>query len=106
MHFALAFVLLFILAVGIGVATNNTTIGNVDPCVPRTVQALDSGSLTCTACQPASPAKVAGIRPGDKIISIGGQRVGNWTELGTAIRKQPAACRSGWWSSAAAGMSR
>ncbi len=90
MHFALAFVLLFILAVGIGVATNNTTIGNVDPCVPRTVQALDSGSLTCTAGQPASPAKVAGIRPGDKIISIGGQRVGNWTELGTAIRKQPA----------------
>ena len=90
MHFALAFVLLFILAVGIGVASNNTTIGNVDPCVPRNVQALDSGSVGCAAGQPASPAKVAGIQPNDKIISVAGQRVSNWTQLGTVIRKQPA----------------
>ncbi len=90
MHFALAFVLLFILAVGIGVASNNTTIGNVDPCVPRNVQALDSGSVGCAAGQPASPAKVGGIQPNDKIISVAGQRVGNWTQLGTVIRKQPA----------------
>src|SRR5271155_2590722 len=36
MHFALAFVLLFILAVGIGVP-NTTTVGAVTKCLPQTV---------------------------------------------------------------------
>jgi len=89
MHFALAFVLLLILAIGIGQANDNTTtIGSVSPCVPASLKAFDQGS--CTHSQGAAPAKAAGIKPGDKIIAIDGKPVHNWVQLGTAIRAQPA----------------
>jgi len=86
MHFALAFVLLFILAVGVGLATasNSTKVGAVDSCVPASVTA------GCAAGAPASPAKKAGVRLGDKIVAIGSVPVNNWTEMGKAIRSQPA----------------
>ena len=85
MHFALAFVLLFILAVGIGLSNSNSaTVGAIDPCVPASATAA-----SCVAGNPASPAVKAGLRPGDKIVSLGGTRVHSWTELGTAIRAQP-----------------
>jgi membrane-associated protease RseP (regulator of RpoE activity) len=87
MHFALAFVLLFILAVGIG-ETNTATVGSVSKCLPQTVKALDAG--TCAAGAPASPAAQAGFRARDQIISIAGHPVSNWTQVGTVIRKQAA----------------
>jgi len=87
MHFALAFVLLFFLAVGVGIQ-NTTVIGAVSPCLPQTVKALDSGA--CARGLPRSPAAAGGIRSGDKIVSIGGRPVSNWTQLGDAIRAQPA----------------
>ena len=85
MHFALAFVLLFILAVGIGLAHTSTSsaIGTIDPCVPNSITAT-----SCAKSDPASPAVKAGIRAGDKIIAIGHTRVHNWTQLGAAIRAQ------------------
>ncbi len=86
MHFALAFVLLFILAAGIGLAnTNSSTIGLIDPCVPKSTTAV-----TCTKSDPASPAVRYGLRAGDKVVSIGGQAVSSWNQLGRAIRAQPA----------------
>jgi membrane-associated protease RseP (regulator of RpoE activity) len=89
MHFALAFFLLFVLAVGLGLENDNTTaIGTVDTCVPASLHALNQQS--CAGNRGTSPAKLAGIRPGDKIIEIGGTRVTNWTKLGTVIRDQPA----------------
>ncbi|HEY2289034.1 MAG TPA: site-2 protease family protein [Streptosporangiaceae bacterium] len=87
MHFTLAFVLLFILAVGIGVP-NTTTVGAVSSCLPQTVKALNAG--TCAKGLPKSPAGQAGLRAHDKIVSIAGHPVGNWTQLGNAIRSQPA----------------
>jgi membrane-associated protease RseP (regulator of RpoE activity) len=89
MHFALAFFLLIVLAAGLGLENDNTTaIGTVDSCVPATAQALSQGS--CTGSLGTSPARLAGIRPADKIIAIGGTRVRSWTQLGTVIRAQPA----------------
>lgn len=88
MHFALAFVLLIVLAVGIGLASDNTTkIGTVSNCIPATVTAFNKG--TCPQGAPPSPARAAGIRNGDKIVAIAGTRVRNWTQLGAAIRAQP-----------------
>jgi len=84
MHFALAFVLLFILAAGIGLSnTNSSTIGAIDPCVPTSISAT-----SCAKTNPASPAVKAGLRTGDTIVAIGGTRVHNWTQLGAAIRAQ------------------
>jgi membrane-associated protease RseP (regulator of RpoE activity) len=88
MHFALAFVLLLILAIGIGQANDNTTtIGSISRCVPASLKAFDQGS--CANNRGAAPAQTAGIKPGDKIIAINGKPVHNWAQLGTAIRAQP-----------------
>jgi membrane-associated protease RseP (regulator of RpoE activity) len=88
MHFALAFVLLVALAAGIGLADANTTaIGVVDSCVPASVTALDHAS--CAHSLGVSPAKRAGLRAGDVVVSIAGIPVHSWVQLGAAIRKQP-----------------
>jgi membrane-associated protease RseP (regulator of RpoE activity) len=85
MHFALAFVLLFLLAVAIGVPGTNS-IGAVTKCLPRTLKALDSGR--CAAGEPASPAELAGIKANDKIIAVNGRAVSSWTQLGDVIKAQ------------------
>jgi membrane-associated protease RseP (regulator of RpoE activity) len=89
MHFALAFVLLLFLAIGIGQANDNTTaVGSISSCVPGSLKAFDQGS--CADNKGKSPAQQAGLKSGDKIIAIAGTPVHNWTQLGTAIRDQPA----------------
>jgi membrane-associated protease RseP (regulator of RpoE activity) len=87
MHFVLAFVLLFILAVGIGQATNSgsSTIGAIEPCVPASETAA-----TCVKSDPASPAVKSGFHTGDKVIALAGRPVHSWDQLGAAIRSQPA----------------
>ena len=86
MHFVLAFVLLFALAVGIGLASpgTSTTIGAVDTCVPSSLTAA------CNPSNPASPAKQAGIRAGDKIVAVAGVPVRSWAQMGKVLRSQPA----------------
>jgi len=88
MHFVLAFILLIVLAVGIGLVNDNSTkIGTVSACIPTSVTAFDNG--TCQRGAAVSPAKAAGVREGDKIVAIGSTRVRNWTQLGAAIKAQP-----------------
>ena len=86
MHFVLAFVLLFVLAAGIGLAAagSSTAVGAIDTCVPSSLTAA------CKPSNPASPAKQAGIRAGDKIIAVAGTPVRNWTQMGKVLRSQPA----------------
>ncbi len=89
MHFVLAFVLLFLLAAVVGLDNDNTTrLGPVTACVPANAKALSSG--TCTAADAPSPAKVGGLRAGDKIVSFDGKPVSTWTALGNDIRGTPA----------------
>ncbi|HEY7145377.1 MAG TPA: site-2 protease family protein [Streptosporangiaceae bacterium] len=89
MHFVLALFLLFVLAVGLGLENDNTTaIGTVDKCVPASAKALSKQS--CAGSLGTSPAQLAGLKPGDKVISIGGTHVTNWTKLGKVIRDQKA----------------
>jgi membrane-associated protease RseP (regulator of RpoE activity) len=82
MHFVLAAVLLFGLFLGVGLASQNTTkVGIIDSCVPA--------SETATACgsnDPRSPARLAGLREGDKIVAFAGKPVHSWTDLASAIR--------------------
>ena len=84
MHFVLAFVLLVVVASGVGLAAagTGTAVGAVESCVPANM------NVGCTARDPASPAKKAGIRPGDKIVSIAGTPVRNWSQMGKVIRAQ------------------
>jgi len=89
MHFVLAFLLIFSLALGIGISNDNTTqLGTVSACVAANTTQLNKG--TCTASDQASPAKLAGLRVGDQVTAFNGKPVSNWTQLGDAIRKAPA----------------
>jgi membrane-associated protease RseP (regulator of RpoE activity) len=84
MHFVIALVLLWILAVGVGIADQSGTTVNVLRCVPARQQA------SCTPGDPRSPAVLAGLRSGDKIVAVAGQPVHSWTQIGTAIKDHPA----------------
>ena len=85
MHFVIAAVLIFGLALGIGIENDNTTqLGTVTTCVPASVQAINNGG-DCTAGEAKSPALLAGLQVGDSITSFDGVRTANWDELQTAI---------------------
>ncbi len=84
MHFLIALVLLWILAVGVGVADQSGTTVSVLPCVPAKSQA------TCATGDPRSPASKAGLHSGDQIVAVGGQRVHNWNQIGNAIKAHKA----------------
>jgi membrane-associated protease RseP (regulator of RpoE activity) len=90
MHFVLALVLLFLVAGAIGLESSSNTaqVGSLIPCVKATARASASG--TCTATNPVSPARAAGLRAGDTIVSFDGKAVSNWTALTDDIRATPA----------------
>jgi membrane-associated protease RseP (regulator of RpoE activity) len=88
MHFLIAFVLVFGLALGVGIENDSTTqLGTISTCVPSSLTALSNG--TCTAKDQVSPASRAGLQDGDTVVAFNGQPVSNWTELDTAIRDAP-----------------
>jgi membrane-associated protease RseP (regulator of RpoE activity) len=89
MHFVLAFLLIFGLAIGIGIENDNTTqLGTVTTCVAANTTQLDNG--TCTASDQPSPAKQAGLEVNDVVTAFDGKPVSNWTQLGNEIRRAPA----------------
>jgi membrane-associated protease RseP (regulator of RpoE activity) len=90
MHFLLALVLVFGLALTVGIANDNVTqLGTISPCVPVSVSAYNNG--TCGSSQaPASPAQLAGLRVGDTVTAFDGHPVNTFTQLGDLIRGVPA----------------
>ncbi len=76
-------VLLFtVVFVGFGVPTPTTTVARVSDCV---VLASQQGRA-CTSADPEAPAKLAGLLPGDRIVSFNGSRVRSWDQLTALIR--------------------
>jgi membrane-associated protease RseP (regulator of RpoE activity) len=87
MHFLLAVVLIFGLALAIGIENDNTTqLGTVATCVPTNEQALQNGAA-CASGEAKSPAVIAGLKVGDQVTSFDGTAVSNWTQLSSAILK-------------------
>ncbi len=82
LHFVLGFFLLLILFLAIGTTQLTSTIHEVSACVPPHL-----GTGACTATSQISPAKAAGLRAGDRIISINGVRIKDWSRDVEIIRK-------------------
>ncbi|MGN6791547.1 MAG: M50 family metallopeptidase [Streptosporangiaceae bacterium] len=80
MHFLIAFVLLSFLAVGVGIADQSGSTVDVLSCVPASQQAR------CVSGDPRSPASIAGMKSGDKIIAVAGKPVHSWQQIGAAIK--------------------
>jgi membrane-associated protease RseP (regulator of RpoE activity) len=86
MHFVLAAVIIFALAVGIGIENDNTTqLGTVAACVPASQAAVNSAAA-CTTADAKSPALLAGLKVGDKVTSFNGVPVSSWTQLENVIK--------------------
>ncbi|SEG62492.1 RIP metalloprotease RseP [Thermomonospora echinospora] len=82
-NFAFAFVLLTVLATAVGVrdpGTATNTVQRVGACVPAS---LGAG---CREGDPPSPARQAGLRAGDRIVSFAGTPIADWEQLRAAIR--------------------
>jgi membrane-associated protease RseP (regulator of RpoE activity) len=91
MHFVLAMLLLFALALAIGQANSNTNlVSSIAPCVPGSVNALDSTNPCGKGNLGKSPAELAGMKPGDRIVSVAGRPVGSWNQLHTVLSAEPA----------------
>jgi membrane-associated protease RseP (regulator of RpoE activity) len=91
MHFVLALILLFVLAIGIGQPNPNTTvISSITACVPASVAALGSTDPCAGHTLGKSPAEVAGLKPNDKIVSLNGKRISTWIQLHTVLKHQKA----------------
>lgn len=86
MHFLIGIVLLYVLAVSSGLPADSTaSLAGRTGCVPAT---QDPVTLVPSSCDPKnlSPAERAGIKPGDKIVSVGGTPTPNWSDTVNAIR--------------------
>jgi membrane-associated protease RseP (regulator of RpoE activity) len=87
MHFLFAAVLIFGLALAIGIGNDTTTqLGTVATCVPPNEQAIMNGAA-CTSADAKSPAVIAGLKVGDQVTSFNGTAVSNWTQLQNEILK-------------------
>jgi membrane-associated protease RseP (regulator of RpoE activity) len=86
-HFILAFLVLWATFVFVGVqnpklADPQPPFVEVQPCVITVPEARD-----CRADDPVSPAKVAGLEDGDKIIKVNNNEIANYDDLRKAIRQ-------------------
>ena len=82
LHFVLGFLLLFVLFAGIGTTQVTSIIGEVSPCVP-----IVGSTQGCKGNNTVSPAAAAGLKSGDRIVSIDGNRITNWAKDVERIRK-------------------
>jgi len=84
MNLVLAFVLFAILIMGFGQPATTTTISSVTQCVT-----LAGAPAACSDATVPAPAAVAGLLPGDKLISINGISITSWDQ-GTSITRASA----------------
>jgi len=83
MNLVIAFVLMAIVYVGIGLPGPSTTLASVSACV---IPADAPATRECAPSDKAAPGAAAGLRPGDTIVSYNGTPVESWDELSGLIR--------------------
>ena len=85
MNLLIAIVLYAVVLMGFGVPALSLTVGSVSECV---VPATESRS-ECLPDDPAAPGAAAGMLPGDRILSVGGEDIDEWFRLTEIIRTSP-----------------
>lgn len=79
---AIAVVLFAIVLMGFGALTPTTTVQAVSDCAITDAEA----GRACTDADPVTPAKQAGLQPGDRFVSFNGERITSWEQLSGLIR--------------------
>ena len=68
-----------------GIGEITARVSAVSQCV-QVVPANGAAPAACSPSDPQAPANVAGIRPGDRIVSLAGQPVQSWEDVKTLVR--------------------
>ncbi|PWI44349.1 site-2 protease family protein [Streptomyces sp. ICBB 8177] len=86
MNLILAVALFLGVLMGFGIASQTTTVSSVSDCV-ISQSAASAGKSACARTDPASPAKKAGLKAGDRITAFDGRRITDWNTLQDDIRR-------------------
>ena len=86
MNLLIAVVLIGIVLVGIGLPTATTTVGVIGDCIRPVDEPADR---PCTDADQVAPAVLAGLEPGDRLLTYGGQPIDEWGDFTTAVRGTP-----------------
>jgi membrane-associated protease RseP (regulator of RpoE activity) len=99
-HFVLAIVVFYFAAITTGLpnlalqhfdATKAApVIGQVSKCVVPDFTIVKKNLRACRDTDPVGPAKAAGLKHGDRVVSIGGKRVQTYGDLVETVRAAPA----------------
>jgi membrane-associated protease RseP (regulator of RpoE activity) len=82
MNLVIALVLFTVLLCGFGVAQASTTVGSVSTCVvPATSTTKD-----CKPGDAAAPGLSAGLKPGDRLVTMNGEAITSWDQATGIIR--------------------
>ncbi|TFB47643.1 PDZ domain-containing protein [Cryobacterium tagatosivorans] len=85
MNLLIGIILFAIVLMGFGTAQPSTTVGSVSECVlPAT-----SARQTCDASDEQAPGAAAGLKPGDRIVSVDGTPIQTWEQSTAIIRESP-----------------
>ena len=85
MNLIIAAVLLLGIFTLYGIPGLTSRVSSVSQCV-QTVPANGTAPAACSPSDPKAPADVAGIRPGDQIVSMAGKSVNNWDDVRALTR--------------------
>jgi membrane-associated protease RseP (regulator of RpoE activity) len=85
MNLLIGIVLYAVLLCGFGATQLSTTLGQVDACVVP----ASSTSQECTDDAAEAPGAAAGLRPGDRLVSMDGTAITSWEQATKIIRSSP-----------------
>jgi membrane-associated protease RseP (regulator of RpoE activity) len=90
-HFILGFVILYLMAVTMGLPNLNPSspppvLSAVSNCVTNATTIAQANNPVCQPGDPA-PAKQAGLLPGDQVVSVGGTPTPTWIAMLDAVQK-------------------
>ena len=83
MNLLLGTVLIITAMTGIGTLQNSLTVDQVYPCMESATES------ECPAGSPTTPAKEAGMLPGDQVTAVNGQAVTGWNEVTELLSSNP-----------------
>jgi membrane-associated protease RseP (regulator of RpoE activity) len=86
MNLIIAAVLLTIIVTGFGTAQLTTRLSSVSQCV---LPASASATQQCAPADRVAPAAQAGLRPGDRLVSLAGTPLTSWDQIREQIRTHP-----------------
>ena len=85
MNLVIAVVLFAVVLSGFGVQQQSTTVASVSECL----KPVTSTQQICSASDPIAPSAAAGMKPGDRLVSIGGVPLTSWEQATRMIQQAP-----------------